>query len=211
MSKQDLKNRTYQNPAVPVIKENSLWLQICFFLCCFLQNGDAALSQTTICIVYFDICLRQKSPKCHPKVPKSLFFAVISETEFLQRLVVGKNNYFQFSFLYYVYRGLKGFSNLSFWSYLRNPQKGKILANGFALSSFIFDVQNSLLQGEWRKWSPKRAPPHPNPRNPKRKTKLAKEVLDKEQSKPLTPLNAPPTHKNHSQTPQTKHATKHPN
>ena len=67
--------------------------------------------------------------KISPKSTESPIFAVISETEFLQRLP-GKNHPFQYSVLYYVYRGLKGFLNVSVWSCLTNPQKGKILPNG---------------------------------------------------------------------------------
>ena len=49
-----------------------------------------------------------------PQIP---IVVVISDTDFfLQKLVVEKKNLnFQFLFLYYVYRGLKGFVNVPFW------------------------------------------------------------------------------------------------
>ena len=67
------------------------------------------------------------------KIAKTLFSRLISdiwETDFLQKLVVEKDIHFQFQCLYYVYRGLKGFLNVPFWSYLTKPPKDKILANG---------------------------------------------------------------------------------
>ena len=54
-------------------------------------------------------------------------FALISETESLQRLFVGKTFIFNLSVLYYVYRGLNGFMNISFRSYPQTPQKAKSL------------------------------------------------------------------------------------
>ena len=56
-----------------------------------------------------------------------LLISDIWETDFLQKLVVEKTFVFNFLFLYYVYRVLKGFLNVSFWSYLTNPQKAKSL------------------------------------------------------------------------------------
>ena len=54
-------------------------------------------------------------------------FQTFEKQIFLQHLVVEKDIHFQFQCLYYVYRGLKGFLNVSFWSYLTNPQKAKSL------------------------------------------------------------------------------------
>ena len=74
---------------------------------------------------------RANFPQYLTKIAKTPIFlgsvADIWETDFLQELVLEKDIHFQFQCLYYVYRGLKGFLNVSFWSYLTNPQKAKSL------------------------------------------------------------------------------------
>ena len=81
--------------------------------------------------VFFDYNLGQNFQKFDQNCQNPYFSRLISdiwETDFLQKLVVEKDIHFQFQCLYYVYRGLKGFLNVSFWSYLTtNPQKAKSL------------------------------------------------------------------------------------
>ena len=63
---------------------------------------------------------------------------------FCQSWLQNKKTYnFNFLFLCYVYRGLKGFMNMSFWSCLTNVQKSKIFANERA---------KHILSNTWNPW-----------------------------------------------------------
>ena len=142
-----LDKRTYPIPAVPIPFRNKMPLAAKLFSqnCVFLQNWDSEVSETPYSIVCFELCDRQKSPKVHPNSTKTTADTVSPDTEFLQRWFV---------FILGFCRVLKGFLTISVWSYLTNPQKIKILANG-PPKHFWSNFSDTTMQDAWQPLRPK--------------------------------------------------------
>ena len=87
------------------------------------------MSQSPICILYFDTLLRQNLQNFTQKFRNPFSYSHFRNRVFAK---VGRRKTLIFSFLffYYVYRGLKGFLNVSFRPCLTTPQKGKSLQMG---------------------------------------------------------------------------------
>ena len=102
------KNRTYQKSCSPshFFKKNGLWLQtFCSKLSISAEWRWSNSRNPYFCSLFWYLC-KTKIFKISPQSPQTPIFTVISEAEFLQRLVVGRNKHFQFFCFYTMFIGV---------------------------------------------------------------------------------------------------------